>query len=267
MDAQNGTSLSPNSKADPPKAAIVCIAKNEDRYIDEWLRYHLKLGFSQAFVYQNDWRYAGNRSAYGESVEWIAWDGPAMQMPAYNDFIQNRRRGFDFAAFIDVDEFVVLKKHRSIRDFISGYTRYPAVGLNWRIFGDSGIMEDDGSNGVLERFTMRQDGFNKHIKSILNLGMLGGRVHFKNPHFAHEGWHSGFTVNVAKTRFIQGPFNEDCDESSCAWINHYRNKTVAEWERKKERGTPDGVPFRPESFSEHNLNDVKDTTARDFMRG
>lgn len=33
------------------KTAIVCIAKNEDNYIDEWLKYHAKLGFDYAYVY------------------------------------------------------------------------------------------------------------------------------------------------------------------------------------------------------------------------
>jgi hypothetical protein len=33
------------------KTALVCIAKDEDHYIDEWLLYHLKLGFSDIFVY------------------------------------------------------------------------------------------------------------------------------------------------------------------------------------------------------------------------
>ena len=33
------------------KTALVCIAKDEDRYLGEWLAYHLKLGFSEIFVY------------------------------------------------------------------------------------------------------------------------------------------------------------------------------------------------------------------------
>ena len=39
------------------RTALVCIAKNEDNYLDEWIKYHLKLGFSEIFVYQNNWRY------------------------------------------------------------------------------------------------------------------------------------------------------------------------------------------------------------------
>ena len=38
------------------KIALVCIAKNEDDYIEEWVNYHLKLGFSKIFIYENNWR-------------------------------------------------------------------------------------------------------------------------------------------------------------------------------------------------------------------
>ncbi len=31
--------------------SLVCIAKDEDHYIDEWLDYHLKLGFTRVVVY------------------------------------------------------------------------------------------------------------------------------------------------------------------------------------------------------------------------
>lgn len=39
------------------KTALVCIAKDEDHYIAEWIKYHTKLGFDEIFVYENSWRY------------------------------------------------------------------------------------------------------------------------------------------------------------------------------------------------------------------
>ena len=54
--------------------ALVCIAKNEDNYIEEWVNYHLKLGFDKIFIYQNDWR----TSLENERVEKIEFDGDRM---------------------------------------------------------------------------------------------------------------------------------------------------------------------------------------------
>ena len=38
------------------KVALVCIAKDEDEYIKEWIEYHKKLGFDNIFVFENNWR-------------------------------------------------------------------------------------------------------------------------------------------------------------------------------------------------------------------
>jgi len=37
--------------------ALVCIAKNEDHYIEEWIAYHLKLGFDHIFIYAYNWEF------------------------------------------------------------------------------------------------------------------------------------------------------------------------------------------------------------------
>ena len=36
------------------KVALVCIAKNEDNYIQEWITYNKLIGFDDIFIYQND---------------------------------------------------------------------------------------------------------------------------------------------------------------------------------------------------------------------
>ena len=35
--------------------ALVCVAKNEDNYIQEWIDYNKKLGFDDIIIYQNDY--------------------------------------------------------------------------------------------------------------------------------------------------------------------------------------------------------------------
>ena len=35
------------------KVALVCIAKEEDNYIQEWIDYNKKLGFDDIIIYQN----------------------------------------------------------------------------------------------------------------------------------------------------------------------------------------------------------------------
>lgn len=69
------------------KTCICLIAKDEDNYIKEWSEYHLKLGFDDIFVFQNDWRCKVND--LNKHVHLIEYDGEAKQNQCYNEFIQN----------------------------------------------------------------------------------------------------------------------------------------------------------------------------------
>ena len=252
--------------------AIICIAKNEDHYIDEWLKYHLKLGFSQVFVYQNNWRYSGDKDQYGSKVTWIEFDGEAMQMKSYNDFIDTHYRQYDFAAFFDVDEFLCLKQDNgSLSSFLSRYCDVYGIGVNWRVFGDNGRLSvDKNEYSLLKRFTKCQKTLDRHIKTILNINMSKNMFHFVNPHFVDASLKYNVIVDVDKTCFIHGPWNYGC-KCEIAQLNHYHSKTWPEFQEKMKRGKADTLKLHPQykylssDFNKHNFNDIEDTVARDFL--
>lgn len=253
------------------KNALVCIAKDEDNYLDEWLRYHLKLGFDEIFVYQNDWRYG---KPVPPGVTMLEMDGEARQLPAYNDFIDGRSGGFGYAAFWDCDEYLCLKKDRNVAEFFARYSGVPAVGINWRCFGDSGMAGvADGNYSLVTRFLKCESCLNKHIKTAVNLAMVGNSFHFVNPHFVDAAWANDVTADVSLRHWIRGPFNDADKESDVAQLNHYNSKTWEEFQVKFRRGkadTPTSHPaymYTEENFRRHNKNDVEDTTARDFFVG
>ena len=253
------------------KTAVVCIAKGEDHYIDEWLKYHLKLDFSNVFVYQNNWRYSGDRNQYGDNVQWIEFDGDYMQLKAYNDFIDNRRDDFSYAAFIDVDEFICLKKHRSISDFLQNYMDVYGIGLSWKMFGDNGLMDViDEDYNVVDRFTKCGAKFNKHIKTLLNIKLSKNMFHFVNPHFVDAALKYDIIVDASKKHFIKGPFDFQAN-TDVAQLNHYYCKTRAEFANKIANGRadcPNGGKDNMRTFQhfdDANQNEIEDLTAKCFM--
>ena len=145
------------------KIALVCIAKNEDDYIQEWVNYNKKLGFDDIFIYQNDWICQIDEP----NLIKIEFNGLNQQTNAYNNFIQNYHNNYDWVAFFDVDEFLVLKKHNNIKEFIMDYDEYSSIGINWVLFGDNDLNSVDNNYEVLSRFTKRQSSINPHIKSII----------------------------------------------------------------------------------------------------
>jgi len=237
------------------KVALVCIAKNEDRYIQEWTDYNKKLGFDDIFIYQNDWRC----QLEDPNIIKIELDGINQQRTAYNQFIRNNYNNYDWAAFFDVDEFLVLKKHKNIKEFISDYSDYSAIGINWVLFGNNGISKIETDTSVLRRFTKRQNSINPHIKSIVKLSNnLTMDVH--NP----------LSIDILNTNYktFKGPFNNTGDDT-IAQLNHYFCKTEEEFIEKSNRGRAD-IPNQENKrtisdFNNHNFNEVEDLTAMNFL--
>lgn len=250
------------------KIGICAIAKNEDGYIDEWIRYHLKLGVDQICIFQNNWRYSG---PFTENfhVHWYAQDGEVQQLNAYNRFLHNANlsiQELDWCAFIDVDEYICVRDvSRSFQDILEEFQAYPSLTINWRLFGSSRLSWD-GSHDVVTRFTKCEAVLNKHIKQVVNLKMMRengmlSKAHFVNPHYGNWA-----TVNLQKNAVI-GPFNTQClDYVQPLELNHYVVKTWDECLAKCSRGRADISCKRnaEEFFREHDKNDIENTTAKDF---
>jgi hypothetical protein len=233
------------------RVALVCIAKNEDPYIQEWIDYNKKLGFDDIFIYQNDWRWDGE----SENVHKFVIDGKSKQREAYNHFIKNYRKEYDWVAFFDVDEFLVLKKHENIQSFISDYLNYPAIGINWVLFGDSGYKTINNEYGVVKRFTMRKSTIDQHVKCIVKISE-GLTMDIHNP---NHSWYD------TEGKVHTGPFNMN-GKNDVAQINHYFTKTEEEFLLKCDRGRADITNKRTiNEFYQNNFNDIEDLTAFKFF--
>jgi hypothetical protein len=238
------------------KVALVCIAKEEDNYIQEWVDYNKKLGFDDIIIYQNDWR----SSIDEPNVIKIDFDGVNMQTRAYNDFIKNNYKKYDWAAFFDIDEFLVLKKHNNIKDFISEYNNFSSIGINWVLFGDNDLTKPDEDFNVVKRFTKRQIEINQHVKSIIKLS-----------YNIKMDVHCPINTPISDTnkKLFVGPFNVNGDDS-IAQLNHYFCKTQEEFINKCNRGRADTafVDLHRRTmvdFNNHNFNEVEDLSALNFL--
>lgn len=239
----------------PAKVAIVAIAKNEENSIEEWSEYHLKLGFDDIILFENDWkcRYKNDR------IKKYHVQGPNKQVWSYNKFIRALSNCYDWAAFLDLDEYIVLNKHTNIKQFIAQYHNPYSIAINWVFFGNDNQLEMT-QKSVLKRFTKRSDRPDIHIKILLN---LRSGAHMMDPHRASVVAidTDGNATNSSFNR--NGPID-------IIRINHYFHKSYDEWKIKCDRGRPDG--YGPRDINEWQLFsakylDVEDTIARDFLYG
>lgn len=247
----------------------------EANYIDEWIKYHKAIGVEAFCIATNDWEW---KNSY-EDVYIVRIDGRAAQCPYYTRFVQTMSQIVDWAAFIDIDEFIRLgDKHRTVLDLVEEFQHCDSISLSWRLFGSNGL-HFDNDYSVLKRFTKRQHDFNIHVKSILNLAKLRSfgdqrRTVFMNPHFACRDSIYTLQQYTVDRRQIVGPYDNAANyklKDNDTWLAHYFCKTPEEWKLKQARGRVDvpansGMVYRKdEEFSQHDFNDVEDTSLRDVL--
>ena len=119
---QNQSSRTDNSHIPNPKAVICSIQVKEDAYIDEWVDYHLAIGFRKVYIYDNSKNFdlkEWGKHRLSDTVMVKHFPGIAKQNAAYFDCAKRAEKdGYTWAAFFDVDEFLCLKKHKNVINFL-----------------------------------------------------------------------------------------------------------------------------------------------------
>jgi hypothetical protein len=242
-------------------SAVICaIALDEEYYIDEWIHYHLLLGFSHIYIYDNS---DANtlQGKQNEQVTIIHFPGKTKQMEAYATFGRQYKNKHTWAAFLDIDEFIVLKVDMNVSSFLKKYEVHSAVGLNWIMFGTSHetVYRNEP---VTKRFQRCSSTMDSHIKSIVQLQYLDTE-NGMTPHYFTMI--KGNTVDTSKQSIISSFHPNGSTQIAC--IHHYYSKSEEEFLKKIKRGRADIVDKR--SLTEldgiHTKNnEVVNTDAWDF---
>ena len=235
------------------KNGICAIAKDEDNYINEWVDYHLGIGFDFIVVYVNNWRYSGK--PLPENVQLIPVDGDTMQLPAYNHFIKETRGKMDFAAFIDIDEFIALRDDDNVGDALKRYANLPGLFLNWVPMGDSGKSFDGKTYSVIERFKLGGKKMDRLGKCLINMRLADEKLLMTNPH------HANIAVMDPNLKYSTpyGYITENLGDNEPLQLYHYRNKTVEESVERRFR-KPDAC------WEKDNPKNPRNVSMEDFMK-
>ena len=179
--------------------ALCGIVKDAEAYLDEWVDYYFGLGFHTIYLVDNsrdhelqNWQDRRRNSGY--SVRVIPKPGTHRQMYSYHMCAAEFKDYHAHMAFFDVDEYLVLKKHDTVDDFLRDHLRGGALQISWYIFGTNS-RDMYSTLPVTKRFTLR-DGDMEHdrhpsewhnVKTILKLSDYGGYPKVRGGARAGEG--------------------------------------------------------------------------------
>lgn len=217
------------------KVMLCTILKQEQLYVDEWLEYHRYLGYDFAELYDNSDEpspyLAGLHEKYGNFVNVIHYPGSGMQRHAYRSCVKRYSDNNTWGSFIDVDEFVVLRNHNSIKEFLHDVAPDGgAVVLNWSVFGSNNTMKYH-PGPVLARFIQTTPKADRHVKTTAYL------AHVHDPNIHNCTMKPGFPITTQhKVLLNVSSFWVPFNDKEIANINHYNTKSLEEFMRKRHRG-------------------------------
>ena len=217
------------------KVGICAIMKDVyEPYLFEWLNHHRSIGVDHFFLYDND--SAVPLTITGNDIVIKNISGLAMQIQAYNKCLSDLKEGklpaCDRVAFIDEDEFIICE-NGDIKETLKDYADFPALGINWRVFGSSGLKEKT-PEPQRKKFIKHTTGhpYERHIKSIIDPSRTVGSS--GNPHaFIYT---VGNCVNV-NNKVVDGAFASPIYRK--IWIDHYYTRSLEEWKEKIAKGRAD----------------------------
>lgn len=245
----------------PPRyyLAVCAIAKNEGPYFAEWIEWHRRMGVEKFYIYDNESTdgTCETLAPYIESglVDYRYWPGQKQQLAAYDDCFERHRLDTRWLAVIDLDEFIVPVRDRSIPDFLRDKEQFSVVEINWLVYGSGGAKTRE-PGGVMERFrrhSLPGHRLNTHVKSIADprrvCTMTG----------CHEAARlSGRAADSHGVALKKG-FRDRKPQQDVIRINHYAVKSYEEFLAKRARGRARTVSQRSlDYFEQYDLNDVEE---------
>ena len=248
---------------------IVCIAKLESDYIKSFVDYHIALGFEKIFLYDNEDTPVYDKLNLDPKVKIIHFPGnnfhKGVQYMALDHFSKNFINQGTHVAHIDIDEYITLKKHKNIKEFIKEYfyNDCAGIGMNWRFFGSNGLTEKSNIPDPI-RFTHCDIKGNMHIKTIFEVSSF---IKFKDCHSIQPKKYK--YIKNTNGDVIKGPFNNNI-YLNIIQLNHYKCKTLSEFKFLRSRGRADlNTKINEDvikNFNLYNKNEIEELTCYNFFK-
>ena len=267
--------------------AITAVVKDEEIYIEEWLKYHRAVGVRHFIIYDNG---SSDRTLEilkvclpDESLTLVPWSGRMVdastsqilngQAIAFAHAILNFGSRYRWMAFIDVDEFLLPKVGSTVEEALARVNGYPNISLPWHMFGTGGHLKRP-AGPVTRSYTIRGADPLSRRKNASNFKCIVDpcevtkvSIHqFETRSFGERTSNDAGFVTTRKGRKHPSFYS-----SAFLQLNHYYSKSREELEAKLSRGPASPASrqryeFRVRSAVQNiEIEVVEDTHMIDFI--
>ena len=237
-----------------PSVAVCAIMKNEADYVEEWLAFHILQGVSRFMLYDNnstdDSRARAKAFAQRAAIRVVPWPGrpesfDVTQRLAYSDGARRLAGVADYAAFIDLDEFLFATDYRPLGQALADFpAETAAIAVNQRVFGSASQLS--ASQGlVISRFTRAAAADHPEAYWFKTIARPGRIVGFDTVHSVVLGSGAYMLSDGRPLPPRPGhPGQLNIVPDGALQLHHYILKSREEYERKKAKSADKNLKDR-----------------------
>lgn len=219
--------------------AICLLIKDENDYINEWLDWHINVGFEHFYIYDN-----GSKKPIKESVleqylpfcTFVDYSSgySCLQPDCYNHALYTYGDDVKWLAYIDTDEFIRVVDNQNINEFLLDYEQFDGLYIRWIMYNANGLYYKD-NRPQRERFTQisTYDKWRPCGKSIIQTS----KVKSMGTHFPSGIIGQYKMVDGCKKLMRNGMDSFSAEDKIV--IDHYFTRSFEEWQEKANRGSCD----------------------------
>lgn len=236
--------------------SVIAIFQNEDRFLKEWVDFHLSLGVRHFYLFNHlstdnyltvlgpyiekgvveleDWPYP---SKPGSEADWTR-----IQAAAYRRGIEKAKKESEWVAILDTDEFLFPLEKNSLTEFLEGYRECSGILVNWQVFGTSSVPRIAEGEKMIERLCLQSQPDAEENKACKSLFRPGHVKYCVDPHtVVYYPW--SYAVDPDKCVFPWKFHHAHPVKADKIRINHYWARDEAFfYERKIARNQHWGDP-------------------------
>ena len=228
----------------PLKILLCTIAKEENKYIKEFVEHYQKLKVNKIIIYDNNDIDSENftdilkneiSNNFVKIINYRGFEQP--QIKALNNCYEKNNKRYDWIAFYDVDEFLHIINYTDLNKFMSlpRFKKCQSILINWKYYGDNDLLYYE-PKPLSERFTKPFYFNNSHenikykvsaAKTIVRGGLKIEWMHL--PHYLKN------TINCRPDGSILYNYFSP-PQYSIAYLSHYTTKSTEEFAERLIRG-------------------------------
>ncbi len=250
------------------RLAVCIMCKDDAMYLLENMEYHSLIGVDHFIVYDNKSQISLKEVlSEKNNVTVNNWndEDKGSLVRCFNHCVRNYKDDFEWIAFTDVDEFIVMKDGNiDLKEFLEPYEEYGGLGINWMTFGSSGHKnkQSDVINSYV--YPSFNDTADSCIKTIVNTKYVSTKIppSNNNHYLLYEEGKFCVNENFEKIdRYKNFPITRDKIQ-----LNHYYTKSLEDWKEKIARWQRNRHNYfnDEDGIGEKRWNLFQDMTKKDY---